>query len=357
MREWIRPDQDVSKSQLDAAGALLIGRQPKGKAPDNRDAALAIINRWRSAHNWPLNTVMTTLRRRSEAVSQHALVAQRLKRLSSIDAKLRRFPAMQLSQMQDIGGCRAVLPTVAAVNEMVQQYHEARAKSPKRGVQILKVYDYIGTPKPDGYRGIHLIFRYGSRSAKNADWNGMRVEMQVRTALQHAWATAVETVSTFTGQQLKADVGEDSWKRFFALMSSAIALRENCPQVAATPTNPRELVTELRLLNDSLNVDTVLSAYQTVVHHSGTSDVPRGGYYLVILDTESRQVTVSGFEDAEQAKASAAYLEIEKRVEENPNLNAVLASVDTIASLRVAFPNYYLDTTVFRAALADALRV
>lgn len=38
-------------------------------------------------------------------------VSQRLKRLPTIEDKLRRLPRMDLSSMQDIGGCRAVLDT------------------------------------------------------------------------------------------------------------------------------------------------------------------------------------------------------------------------------------------------------
>jgi ppGpp synthetase/RelA/SpoT-type nucleotidyltranferase len=356
MREWIRPDSNVSKTKLDTAGCMLIGKKPPGAPLANREEALAIIGRWRSAHSWPLNTVRVALRRRVEYLTKTPLLAQRLKRLSSIDAKLRRFPAMQLSQMQDIGGCRAVLPTVEGVEELFEMYEsDAKHHQHRRQTIFVRKYDYLTVPKSDGYRGVHIVFRYRSRFDKNASWDGMKVEVQLRSGLQHAWATAVETVSTFTGQQLKSNIGEDKWKRFFALMSSALAMREGCATVPGTPGDRREIVRELRRLNKTLKVDAVLSGFQNFVHFSGQDNVRNARFYLVVLDAEARSVTVHPYMGSDQAKASAEYLEVEKAVEKNPNLNAVLASVDSITGLRAAFPNYYFDTTAFRAAVAEVM--
>ncbi|MBU6438396.1 MAG: hypothetical protein KGQ77_12790, partial [Betaproteobacteria bacterium] len=61
-------------------------------------------------------------------------------------------------------------------------------------------------------------------------FNNQKIEVQLRTRLQHAWATAVEIVDAFTGQALKSGLklnsGDPKWRRFFALMSSVIAIRE-----------------------------------------------------------------------------------------------------------------------------------
>ena len=44
---------------------------------------------------------------------------------------------------------------------------------------------------PSGYRGVHLIYRYNSD--RKTEYNTLLIEMQLRSQLQHAWATAVET--------------------------------------------------------------------------------------------------------------------------------------------------------------------
>src|SRR2546427_10228515 len=111
--------------------------------------------------------------------------------------------------------------------------------------------------KIDGYRGIHLIYKYRSKSRRHRVWRGLRIEIQIRSQLQHAWATAVETVDAFTGHGLKVSGGtgteKKDWGRFFALMSSAIACRENCPIVPNTPSTEEELIRELRALAQQLN--------------------------------------------------------------------------------------------------------
>lgn len=149
-----------------------------------------------------------TLRSRARVVYGSPLVAQRIKRLRSIESKLRRWEKMQLARMHDIGGCRAVMRTVDQVHRVVEIYDQSRMKSPNRGAQFVRKYDYIAHPKPDGYRGIHLVYRYRSSSRGKKIYNGLRIEIQLRTQLQHAWATAVEAVSMFTGQALKSNVGE-----------------------------------------------------------------------------------------------------------------------------------------------------
>ncbi|MEO9230043.1 MAG: DUF6456 domain-containing protein [Devosia sp.] len=132
------------------------------------------------------------------------LVAQRIKRMSSIEMKLQRFPTMTLSQMQDIGGCRAVVSDASTVNDLVDSYLTSDLKH-----KLHTNDDYIISPKDTGYRGRHLIYRY--YSDKIATYNDLKIEMQFRSQFQHAWATAVEIVGTFTRQALKSSQGEENW--------------------------------------------------------------------------------------------------------------------------------------------------
>lgn len=217
-----------SKNKVDAAGQALITLDPWNDGYDN---ALVVINNWRSSHSFPLNTFHVGLRRRVDRVDPGAVTSERIKRLSSIDQKLRRFKT-RLSQMQDIGGCRATVDSVDHVARLVRSYEQSDLRH-----HLDHRDDYIAKPQRSGYRGMHLIYRY--ISDRKDTYNGLKVEVQIRSLLQHAWATAVETVGTFTRQALKSSQGEDDWLRFFSLVGSAFAMREATPLVPGTlRTNP-----------------------------------------------------------------------------------------------------------------------
>jgi len=354
---WAKPQ--YSRTEVNAAGDTIIAESPKDvplekilELVEELHTALKAINNWRSSHSYPLHCLKMTLKRRAQKVSRDAIVAQRTKRLPSIEAKLKRWEGMQLARMHDIGGCRAIMRNVGQVNELVGTYEESRSKNPQRGPEFVRPYDYIAQPKEDGYRSIHLVYKFRSSSRKYRVYNGLRIEIQLRTQLQHAWATAVETASMFTGQALKSNVGDESWKRFFALAGTALAIREKLPTVPGTPTGD-DLVTELRELYNILQVHTVLQGWGTAAHKlTGTR---RAHTYLLVLDTRSKNLEVTGFREIELARASEAYLVAEKAARDKPERQTVLVSVDTLAGLRRAYPNFFLDTAAFIEAVQQAI--
>ena len=199
MTRWGWAVPSVTRSQVDRAGRVL-AQSSAAPHPLVVGRPLAVIDVWRSAHSFPLNTLQMLLRKRVGRMNvPEVVVAQRLKRTPSILAKLRRFPSMKLSRMQDIGGPRAILPGIEDVDELRRRYLQGDRRSAHT---FVAEKDYIRQPKASGYRGIHLIYRYGS--LENPEYNGLQIEIQLRTRLQHAWATAVETVGTFLGQSLKS---------------------------------------------------------------------------------------------------------------------------------------------------------
>ena len=133
--------------------------------------AWEVITNWRSSHSFPLNTLQNGLRAKAKQVTTDYLVAQRIKRLSSIELKLRRFPSMKLSQMQDIGGCRVILPSVTEVRELARLYKRGNGRHKPAGED-----DYIENPRGSGYRGMHFI--YGYYSDRNTKYNGLKIEIQ-----------------------------------------------------------------------------------------------------------------------------------------------------------------------------------
>ncbi|WP_096020411.1 hypothetical protein [Campylobacter lanienae] len=73
---------------------------------------LDTISTFRSNHVQLMKMLVNTI---SKKLPKPLFIARRLKRLSSIQAKLQRFNGMCLDRMQDIGGVRAVFKNNNAV--------------------------------------------------------------------------------------------------------------------------------------------------------------------------------------------------------------------------------------------------
>lgn len=345
---WATPEYD--RSFVNAAGRVLIDPSWESDNFDWQayDQALQIINNWRSSHSFPLNTMQNGLRAKARQVTGNTLVAQRIKRLSSIAHKLERFPKMKLSQMQDIGGCRAIIDNTKEVSALAILYKRGNGKH-----KIATMDDYIIKPRASGYRGIHFVYRY--YSDRNKTYNDLKIEIQLRSSLQHAWATAVETVGTFTQQALKSSIGEQEWLRFFQLMGTAVAKQENTPPVPNTPTDTRELVAHLRTFSRNLDVKNRLEAYGDALRVTGIPQRPDAHYYLLELDTNTKTMNVESFNYRQLQQAQERYTAIERSATGQIGKDAVLVSVDHLDSLRRAYPNYFLDTRNFVAALREMI--
>ena len=93
----------------------------------------------------------------------------------------------------------------------------------------------------------------------------MSVELQLRTILQHHWATAVKSVDMFYGESLKTGGGEQEWKDFFLAVRAALAFKENCPRPRIYSDAKREDVRDsLKSINERTNVSKKLEGLSIV---------------------------------------------------------------------------------------------
>jgi ppGpp synthetase/RelA/SpoT-type nucleotidyltranferase len=301
--------------------------------------AYEVINNWRASHHFPLNSFYITLLNRARKINGNAFGSQRIKRMASILAKLRDKDDMKLSQMQDIGGCRVVMPRIDEVYRLRDIY----LNSPLAHTFIGQK-DYINDPRDTGYRGIHLKYRYSGK-ARSTPWNGLKIELQVRTQLQHQWATAVEAAETFTRQALKSNKGSAEWLRFFCLMSSVFADIEGSPHAPDTSESMIHISEEIRELDRQHHIVRTLRHYRTLIIH--IEKQKKAKYYLVRLDPTKSEILVSGFRSNQSKEANQAYTLAEKSLPKDTSIRVVLVSVNSIKVLKRAYPNYFLDTEGF----------
>ena len=331
-----------SKNEVNRAGEILA--RPAGTTPQDRKWASQVLANWRACHGYPINTFQATLRSKLKNRYGEAIVAQRLKRAPSIILKLQRFNGMQLARMQDIGGLRAVLSSLARVRRLEKDYRRTTFEH-----KLTNSKDYIAAPKEDGYRSVHLIYRY--RNKRAPEYDGLSLELQLRTRRQHAWATAVETMGTFLGQALKAGQGDDQWREFFAKASAAIAILESCPAVPGYEHRSRdEVFADVAHTESRLRVLERLQGF-AIAADKITTERGQGAYHLIVLDSGQRVVTIRPYPVAHLAQATIDYAAVEERTRAGDPVEAVLVSAGPVAALRKAYPNYFLDTQAFVAEM------
>lgn len=228
------------------------------------------------------------------------------------------------------------------------KYRNSRIRHKFKGL-----YDYITIPKKSGYRSLHLVFEYHSDSIDDYN-NNMLIEIQFRTHLQHLWATAVETMGLFTNQALKAGQGDDDFKRYFVLVSSLFALEEGTPVVEGTVPDVNELVREIKEIENRKHVLDILSAIRVAVNHKSGTEHSREGYYILILNYNTRRLSIKYFKPSQIEEANKTYTSIESKRAES-QIDAVLVSVSSFQTLRAAYPNYFSDIGEFLTKLKGYL--
>jgi putative GTP pyrophosphokinase len=199
----------LSNSRIDKAGVCIrehFFADPRVIA-DASTLQDAVDSVWafRARFNHPLTLVNLGVRYYINKAGCDVVVAQRLKRLPRIVEKMSRHPRMRLTQMQDVGGCRAILPNSDSVNEVLGGL--------KRNWEIIAIDDYVAAPKTTGYRAVHVIVRK----------EGMAVELQLRTPGQQTWAEEIERIDSVTDYALKDGDGPEDVLAYTTKLAEVIA--------------------------------------------------------------------------------------------------------------------------------------
>jgi putative GTP pyrophosphokinase len=132
----------------------------------------------------------------------------RTKSTESIVAKLIRQPKIRLSQIQDIVGFRYVVSDLREQDNLCNfiqlVFPEAKIKDRRTEPQY-------------GYRAIHLTVVE----------EGKKIEIQVRTRLQHLWAQYSEMLADRAGHELKYGGGHEKVRHFLEDISKKIHARDH----------------------------------------------------------------------------------------------------------------------------------
>jgi hypothetical protein len=346
------PRFDYTEEEVKQAGGVIAGTlawTPETE-PEIRQA-FQVANNWRDAHAYPMRSVRSQLMYYIRARELTGITAARLKRMQAIRQKLRRPNfSVPLHKLQDLGGCRAILASISDVHSLVDTLRKESRHD------VWNEDDYIARPKNTGYRCHHLKFSFRGKGGMKVH-DGTRIEVQIRTRLQHSWATAVEAVGLMRGEDLKGGVGSADWLRLFRLMSAEFAIAEGCPETPDLPAH-NERVTEIRALDKALSATDTLEKISLTFRWTDSyySAIERPTHYLIRFDHATKEVSVQPYSMPRKALVSYDNAEAldNKTGEETENI--VLVEADKIENLKAAYPNYFGDVQLFKKQLRDVTR-
>ncbi len=302
--------------------------------------ALLVLKQYRENHIPHLEVFSSLLESKLNRLQifDQSIIASRSKRLESIANKLVRQPKMRLSQMDDVVGIRVTLPNMEALNQFLDNNSDCEIINANCIFDDFKTKNYILKPKPDGYRGVHQIFK--CKTNKN---NYVRLELQIRTKIQHEWATVVEILGSLKNVSFKAGQGDKKYLHFLLLSSVLFSIEEGTPSVAIyAELTPAEVCVKLNALDKELQIIEMLKGINSIPLLEKNTEAK---YYLIQLNLSNRETTILPYNDEHDANED--YVRLEQLYQGNDRFDVVLVSVDDVNKIEEAYPNYFLDSDNF----------
>ena len=352
MKKTEKPDQPnylnykFSKSQIDKAGELI--RKSKNQTHQYKKA-LKVIKEWRSYHSKPLTSIRNHIEYKGKEIDKNSLTIQRLKRLVSIQSKLQRSTT-RLSKMQDIRGCRTIVSNKNKLYKLYQYLKEDRSNKKS----VIKIQDHVNNPnKITGYRGIHIIYKYLDK---------YQIESQLRTKVQHSWATAVEIAGTFLGQDIKSGRVEENyneWLDFFKFTSILFSFEENLESEFDKQFDLNTVKNDLIALENRLRVFDKLESYslstKVIEMNNNELNFKKNEIFVIFLDKLQELVTIYSYKKDQEIEAKEKFFNIERKLENDKNNILVFVSAKSLNDIKVGFPNYFADSKLFINTLRNIL--
>lgn len=344
-------EYEVSKytrSRIEKAGKVISEFDEDSK---EYNEYIAVVDNWRAAHAYPLDVVASIVNDEISAIvsdgnqNNGINVVKRIKRLESIVSKLKRPHNSGLFRMQDLGGCRVIVPHF---NKIYETASRIKQRLEIEGHEIDRIDDYISKPRiKTGYRSYHIRVKFHEEST----YDGMYIEIQIRTEQEHVWATSVEIMDATTNETLKSETGNVDYMYFFKLVSALFSIEEGTTVVEGVPDTEDEIMEELKRIEKKLSLRQLLAARNNAIKI--TDNAPAGSaYYLLITDIRRGQISISTFKQSEVNEALKEYERYEKE-RRSAGTDAVLVSARNFDIIRQCYPNYFMNTNMFLAKIRN----
>lgn len=324
----------LSKSLIDKSGKALA--RDSETDVDKYISYVETFDEYRKNHLEPLSKMTIDLQRWLSKFGKDYFIAQRLKRKPQILRKLKRF-SVRLSQLQDIGGTRIIVEQNKDVDELVQFLKTHFSDNEE--LEIIRMTDYRGEGREDsGYRAYHVVI----------ERDGYKMELQIRSKIQHYWAETIERTSIVYGHHLKELEGDTDVILYFKKLSDLFYEIEAGRKPSAALKNKVE---ELRNKAEQIiqNADKK-NVFTSFVNEGITRDLERKeksigqdglNNWIFVFDWNSGSFVCWELISNDPAGAIAQYVEFEDQYKSEDGFEVVLVGSSNVASVRQTHSHYF----------------
>jgi putative GTP pyrophosphokinase len=179
-------------------------------------------------------------------------------------------------------------------------------------------------------------------SIHGKDYKGLFVELQYRTYVQHAWATAVEVIGVITESQPKFQRGDVRFERIMVLASEILARAFEDSFGCLRDRSNEEVLQEFIALDGEIGLLKMLRGLNAADKDVSTKR------NVILMFSENEALEVKSYRDA--TDALRALFELERQ---HPGMDVVLVRADTSDEVRIAFRNYFSDAKEFISLIME----
>ena len=317
------------------------------------------FDNFREAHNIIIK--LFTIELKKVNFSKQHLTASRNKRIETIISKLCRPEKPKLDRIHDIAGTRIIFENIKSLEDYIDILENTELVNFKEKINEDKNrYNYIKNPKSDGYRSIHKVFYYSSNipystlNEKSFNLENKKIELQLRTRLQHIWATTVEIYDIInksnikTGTHNKLETKEGLFFKNCSLVFEGIESND----VEKIKININKIFRD----KDLVEIYNRLKGIKNIKNIQLPKTLGRDEVFILITDLNKGKTTFFTTDPIEKNDKqdtfliNASYRRLEEKNTKGEYI-LLLLTLGDIKKLKNVYPNYFLNTNKFISIL------
>ena len=317
------------------------------------------FDNFREAHNIIIK--LFTIELKKVNFSKQHLTASRNKRIETIISKLCRPEKPKLDRIHDIAGTRIIFENIKSLEDYIDILENTELVNFKEKINEDKNrYNYIKNPKSDGYRSIHKVFYYSSNipystlNEKRFNLENKKIELQLRTRLQHIWATTVEIYDIInksnikTGTHNKLETKEGLFFKNCSLVFEGIESND----VEKIKININKIFRD----KDLVEIYNRLKGIKNIKNIQLPKTLGSDEVFILITDLNKGKTTFFATDPIEKNDKqdtfliNASYRRLEEKNTKGEYI-LLLLTLGDIKKLKNVYPNYFLNTNKFISIL------